>query len=745
MSRTLDIDILSIRYLRGPNFWNYRPVMETVIDIGEFENFPSNRLDGLSERLAAMLPTLVEHGCNLGIHGGFLERLRAGTYVGHILEHIILELQNLAGMRTAFGRTRELSEAGVVYKMVFRTNHEQVGRAALFAGRELLMAAIENRPYDVAATVAMLGAVIERACLGPGTAHIVEIASWYRIPAIRLSEDNLVQLGYGARQRRIWTAETEFTSAIGEGISGDKDLTKSLLAACGIPVPDGELVRSAEQAWEAAEYIDLPVVVKPANGNHGRGVSVNLNCRDDVIAAYHLASHEAAGGSVLVESFVRGDEYRLLVVAGRMVAAARGKTASVTGDGAANISELIERQINADPRRGTDERAPLNRLDPVASGEVALTLERQGYSAHSVPAAGQEVLVQHNGNVAEDVTDQVHPSIAAAVVLAARVIGLDVAGIDLVAEDITRPLDQQSGAIIEINASPGLLAHTKPGVGTPRAVGKAIVKHLFGDEAGVQDGRIPIVGVTGSHGTALIARLVASLLQLGGKHVGLSCPEGQSINGRPLSTGNHNEWDAAQRLLINRNVDAAVFENGPGAILRTGLAYDKCQVGVVTEVAETAGLEAFYLRDREQLARVLRTQVDVILPDGVAVLNAADALVAAMAELCDGAVIFYGLDARMPAIVAHRAAGQRAIFVRDGEVVLATGADETTLLSLQQLHPTTRRHPDAVVAAIGAAWALGLDQRTIDNGVRAYVHAPASAIADAPSHPMMADRQRRTA
>lgn len=718
VTRKKCMDILGISYLRGPNVWSCRPVMEATIDIGVLEHSPSNTITGFSRRLTALLPTLVEHSCSVGTRGGFLERLRDGTYAGHILEHVVLELQSLAGMPTVFGQTRQVAGESAIYKMVFRTYQEEVGRAALAAGRDLLMAVIEDRPYALDDTLASLQALVERLCLGPGTAHIVDAANRRGIPAIRLADDNLVQLGYGACQRRIWTAETESTSALAEGISGDKDLTKTLLAACGVPVPEGELVRSIEAALEAADDIGLPVVVKPYNGNHGRGVFLNLTRREDIVDAYRLASREADGDGVIVESFIQGKEHRLLVVAGRLVAAARGETVWVTGDGGASIIELVDQQINIDPRRGAGEHAPLARLVPGRSSEIMLELERQGLRAWSVPAAGQKVLIQPNGNVADDVTDKVHPDTAAIAVLAARVIGLDIAGIDLVVEDIARPLDQQGGAIVEINASPGLLAHTKPGSGAPRAVGKAIVNHMFGDDAGVHDGRIPIVGITGSRGTALIARLLAGLMQLDGRRVGLSCQGSQSIDGRPLSRDTLPEWDAAQRLLINRTVDAAVFECSARTILTAGLPYDKCLIGVVTDVTGTNDLAALHVHDRKGLARVLRTQVDVVLPDGVAVLNAADDHVAAMASLCDGAVIFYGLDASLAPIVAHRALGQRAAFLCDGNIVLTVGMDIAASLPLALLPPAIVAQPEAALAATAAAWAWGLEPKTIQANMR---------------------------
>ncbi|HEY5581277.1 MAG TPA: acetate--CoA ligase family protein, partial [Rhodoferax sp.] len=448
---TKNIQFLRITHLRGPNIWTYRPVIEAWVDIGALEDCPSNTIPGFYERLTAMLPGLAAHRCGVGAPGGFLERLRAGTWVAHILEHVVLELQNLAGMRTGFGKTRQTSVRGV-YKMAFRTRQEQVGRAALDMGRDLVMAAIEDQPYDRAAAVAKLHDMVDSLCLGPSTAHIVDAATARGIPHLRLSDGNLVQLGHGAGQRRIWTAETDQTSAIAEEIASDKDLTKSLLQSCGVPVPQGQVVNSAKEAWEAAQDIGLPVALKPYDGNHGRGVSLDLNNQKDIEAAFLLAQRKG-DGSVIVEQYISGNEHRLLVVGQRVVAAARGETAWVTGDGRANIIELVDNQINTDPRRGTGEDDPLNALAPQDGAEIILELERQGLTAYSVPAKGEKVLIQRNGNVAFDVTDQVHPSVAAAATLAARVVGLDVAGVDLVLEDISRPLAEQRGAVIEVNAS----------------------------------------------------------------------------------------------------------------------------------------------------------------------------------------------------------------------------------------------------------------------------------------------------
>ncbi len=715
-----NIDILRVVYLRGPNIWTYRPVIEAWVDIGDLEDFPSNTIDGFYERLTAMLPSLVEHHCSPGVRGGFLQRLRDGTYAAHILEHTCLELQNLAGMRTGFGKARQTSKPGV-YKIAFRTRQEHIGRQALAVARDLVLAAINNTPYDLATAVQAMRDEVDSLCLGPSTAHIVDAATERHIPSIRLTEGNLVQLGYGVNQRRIWTAETDQTSAIAEEIASDKDLTKSLLQSCGVPVPEGQLVRSANQAWAAAQEIGVPVAVKPYDGNHGRGVSLNLSTQSDIEAAYALAQRKGGGDSVIVEKFIPGNEHRLLVVGRRVVAAARGQSLSVVGDGVSNIDMLADAQINTDPRRGTNEEAPLNVCIPSNTAEVILELERVGLTPQSIPPKGQTVLIQRNGNVASDVTDIMHPSVAATAALAARVVGLDIAGVDMVLEDITRPMSQQRGAVIEVNASPGLLAHIKPAEGVGRPVGKAVIEHLF---AANKDGRIPIVGVTGTLRTGRIARLIAWLVHISGKHVGLACSEGLYLDGRQVVAKDCANWEAGQRLLINRTVQAAVFENSSAAILSEGLAYDKCAVGVVTDVSFPDSLAAYDILDAEQAYKVVRTQVDVILPTGTAVLNASDPQVVELADLCDGKVIFYALDPALPAMAKHSEAGERAVFVRDGHIVLEAGKKTIASLALSSLKPAKASQPEMVMAAVAAAWALNIAPELIDAGLRTFESSP---------------------
>lgn len=722
-----NIDIVNVLSLRGPNIWTYRPVLEAWVDINDLEDAPSNTIPGFYERLTAWLPGLIEHRCGIGERGGFLLRLRDGTWPAHIMEHVMIELQNLAGMQSGFGKARQTGQRGV-YKVAVRARHEPVSRAALVAARDLVMAAIEDRPFDVGMAVAQLRAILDSVALGPSTACIVDAATARRIPSIRLNDGNLVQLGYGASQRRIWTAETDATSAIAESISSDKDLTKSLLQSCGVPVPEGRIVDNIEDAWEAAEDIGLPVVVKPSDGNHGRGVSTDLKTRSDIEAAFQLADEE--GSAVIVERFVAGNEHRLLVIGGRVVAAARGETASVTGDGTASITQLIDSQINTDPRRGTTEDHPLNLVLVDEDPAVRLELSRQGFSPDAVPPAGATVLVQRNGNVAFDVTDLVHPEVAAAVALAARIVGLDIAGVDLVAADIGRPLAEQGGAIVEVNAGPGLLMHLKPADGPPRPVGQAIVDHLFpATQNG--NGRIPVVGVTGSSGKTMVARLIARLLHLHGAYVGLACSDGLYLRERAVEASDCANWQGTHRILLNRSVDAAVFENGWRTILTEGLAYDRCQVGVVTNIDPGDSLPELHIDDAGQIVNVARTQVDLVLPEGVAVLNAADPLVAEMAALCDGSVIFFSNSWELPVLAAHRAKGGRCVFVDNGHVVLATGMNQTAVLDLGTIaFPDPEQRPcvtQNIQAAVAAAWALGIAGELIRAGIQTFDFGSANA------------------
>jgi cyanophycin synthetase len=711
--------------LRGPNIWANFPVLEAWVDLEELDEVYSHQIPGFNDRLMAWLPTMVEHRCGLGYRGGFFERLRTGTLQGHILEHVALELQGLAGTPVGFGKARGTSEPGV-YKVVIRYREEELGRACLETAWRLLEAAREDRPFDVPAEIRRLRELADRVCLGPGTKAIVEAAQARGIPTRRIATDtSLVILGHGARQRRILTAQTDRTGAIASAIASDKQLTRSLLRSAGIPAPEGRAVHSAADAWNAAQEIGAPVVVKPRDANHGRGVVTNLTTREQVEAAYRTALKEECGA--LVERFIPGAEYRLLVVDGRFIAAYRGDPPYVTGDGRRTIAQLVE-ELNQDPRRGADWHSQLDilRLDDVP----LLVLADQGYTPDSIPPAGARVRVDRNADQCHDVTDQVHPEVARRAVEAARVVGLDIAGVDVVALDIGRPLEEQGGAIVEVNAGPGLAAHLQPSEGQPRPVGEAIVDALFPPGA---NGRIPIVAVTGTNGKTTTARLVAHIAADRGRvNVGLTCTDGIYAGGRLIDAGDCSGPKSARALLLNPDVELAVLETARGGILREGLGFDRCHVAIVTNIGEGDHLGLAGIETVEQMALVKRTIVDVVLPEGCAVLKADDPLTAAMAPHCKGSVTFFCRDGQHAAMTAHLAAGRRGVFVDRGTIVLAEGDRREALLSLAEV-PLTRGgrigfEVENVLAAAAACWGLGLDAEQIRDGLRTFmgdpVHAP---------------------
>ncbi len=709
------MQIRKILTLRGPNIWSRYPVLEAWVDLQDL-NRASDTFPGFTDRLIAWLPTMIEHRCSIGERGGFFQRLRTGTWPGHILEHVAIELQTLAGTPVGFGKARETSEEGV-YKVVMRYRDEQLARAALLAGRELILAAIHDRPYDVAAEVARLSELGDRVCLGPSTAAIVKAAEDRGIPARRLNAGSLVQLGQGVKQRRIWTAETDRTSAIAESIAQDKELTKTMLRAGGIPVPEGRLVSDAEDAWVAAEEVGVPVVVKPRDANHARGVFTNLTTRSQIESAFNFARNEGSG--VIVERFAPGNEHRLLVVGNRLIAAACGEAASIVGDGVRTVEQLVADQLNSDPRRGEGEAFPLSLIEFDAMN--VMQIERQGYTVDSVPPEGVSILVQRNDNLSMDVTERVHPTVAAHAVLAAQIVGLDVAGLDLVVADISRPLEEQGGVVVEVNAGPGLLMHLRPSVGTPQPVGEAIVESLF---APGQNGRIPVVCVTGTNGKSTVTRLVSHILRRTGRVIGTVCTDGIFVGARTIEGGDCSGPRSARKVLLNPQVEAGVFEAGRGGILREGLGFDRCDVAVVTNIAGADHLGLAYIDTPEQMFTVKRSPVDVVLPTGTAVLKADEPLVADMAPLSAGAVTFFALNGEHAVIREHRASGKRAVFVRDGAVIAAEGDAETRLMLVNDIPLTLGgRVPfqvENVLAAVGAVWALDVPFATIRESLELF-------------------------
>lgn len=723
------MEFRKILALRGPNYWANFPVLEAWVDLGLLKDSPSDELPGFNERLMAWLPTMVEHRCSVGERGGFFERLRRGTYQAHILEHVTLELQSLAGCTVGFGRAREMSEEGV-YKVAIEFEEEQFARACLHAGRELCLAAVHDLPFDVDAEVRRLRSLYHQEKLGPSTGAIVAAARDRGIPYRRLNKDSLVLLGHGYRQQRINTAETQQTGAIAESIAQDKELTRDLLRQIGVPVPEGRSVSDADDAWEAAQEIGGAVVVKPRYGNHGRGVTTNLSTREQVIAAYNHALEETS--NIVVERFAPGADYRLLVIGGKLVAAARREPAQVVGDGVRTIAQLVD-EVNRDARRGDDHATVLSKivLDAIALGTIA----EQGYQTDSVPPRGTVVVIRRNANLstggtATDVTDLVHPEVAARAIEAAQVIGLDIAGVDIVTLDISRPLDEQGAVVVEVNAGPGLRMHLEPSAGQPRPVGQAIVDMIFppGD-----NGRIPIMAITGVNGKTTTTRLLAHMMRMSGNLVGMTCTEGIYIDGRRIETGDCSGPRSAKAILLNPKVTAAVLETARGGILREGLGFDLCDVGIVTNIGEGDHLGLNDIETIEKLARVKKTVIDVVAPWGTGVLKADDPLTAEMASSCKGSVIFFCREPDHEVVLAHRAKGGKAVIVRDGMIVLADGPNETQLMQVARVpltyHGRVGFQVENVLAATAAAWGHGLAHSLICDALGTFQSDPRTSPA----------------
>jgi cyanophycin synthetase len=715
------MEFRKILTLRGPNIWANFPVLEAWVDLGPYNDSCSSEIPGFNERLKGWFPSMIEHRCSIGERGGFFQRLDRGTYPAHILEHVSIELQTLCGSDVGFGRARAVDETVGLYRVIVEFEQEELGRACLQAGREILLAALNGQDYDIAFKLAELRSLAHDVRLGPSTRSIVEAAQRRGIPVRRINGQNLVQLGYGARQRKIWTAETDQTSSIAEAIAKDKQLTRQMLQTVGVPTPDGRTVQNADDAWEAAQEIGLPVVVKPQDGNFGRGVATNLTTREQVAKAYELARPE--GDGVIVESYAEGSDFRLLIVGDKLVAAARREPANVVGDGQHTIRHLVEVE-NQNPLRSDGHATSLSFLP--LDGLSLEVLASQGFTPDSVPAAGQRVLIRRNANLssggtATDVTDFVHPEITARAIEAAKAVGLDICGIDIVVRDISRPLEVQGGVVVEVNAGPGLRMHLAPSSGTPRPVGDAIVDMMFGEG---RTGRIPIVAVTGVNGKTTTTRLCAHIFRSLGRRVGMTNTEGVYFDGRRIESGDCSGPQSAQKVLANPLCDVAVLETARGGVLRAGLGFDRCDVAVVTNVGEGDHLGLAHINDLETLAKVKRVIVDVVPPHGFAVLNAADPLVAAMASKCEGGVIYFALSPENEVIQKHRAVGGRAVFVKRDFVVLAEGDVEIPLVALAHVPVThggrIQFQVENVLAAVAAASALSVPRDAIRTALETF-------------------------
>jgi cyanophycin synthetase len=730
MTAEPDLAILHTRVYRGPNLWSYEPAVHLLVDLGSLEDYPTNTIPGFVDGLVDALPGIALHSCSRGHRGGFLERLKEGTWLGHVAEHTALQLQKEAGHEIRRGKTRGAGVTGQ-YNVIYGYVDEQVGLAAGTLAVRLVNHLVRADPeFDFDAELERFLLQAERTAFGPSTQAILDEAVSRDIPWLRLNEHSLVQLGQGVHQQRIRATMTSKTSALAVDIAGDKELTTRLLAAAGLPVPRSASVRSVEQAVRAADRIGYPVVCKPLDGNHGRGVMLDLQDADEVRAAFPTAQDESRRGWIVVESFVTGKDYRVLVIGGRMVALAERVPAHVIGDGVRTVQQLVD-ETNTDPRRGVGHEKVLTRIK-VDDAAIELVRE-QGFAMTDVPTEGTTVKLTLTGNMSTggisiDRTLEAHPDNVEIAEEAARVVGLDVAGIDFISPDIAEPVRETGGAICEVNAAPGFRMHTHPTVGEAQFVASPVLDSLF--PAG-RPSRIPIVAVTGTNGKTTTARMIAHVFKGMGRKVGMTSTDGIVIDERLVIRSDASGPKSARMVLQNPRVDFAVFEVARGGILREGLGYQRNDVAVVLNVApDHLGMRG--IDTLEQLAEVKQVVVEAVPRDGFAVLNADDDLVRGMRKRCSGQVVWFTMaeagTETLDMVEEHCRRGGRAVLLERselGEMIVIRHGRRAMQLAWTHLLPATfggraKMNVQNSLAAAGAAFAAGAQLHDIRQGLRTF-------------------------
>lgn len=732
------MQVLETRVYRGPSLHGYRPMIRMMLDLEELEEYPSDQLPGFTEQLIHLIPTLHDHGCSYGEPGGFVRRLREGTWMGHIVEHIALEIQCLAGTEVSRGKTRSVPNRHGVYNVIYQYGEEQVGleagELALRLVRSLLPSHLPSAlPPAERATFDFLrerDKLIERAqdlALGPTTAALVSEAQQRNIPAIRLDQASLVQLGYGKYQQRIRASTTSRTSNIAVETASDKSLSLWLLEEVGIPVPRHALVRSPNEAVEAANLLGFPLVTKPLDVSHGRGVSLNLNSIEDVRQGYEIACQY--NRNVLVERFLAGRDFRVLVINNEVAAVAERVPAHVVGDGTHTIAQLVE-EVNRDPRRGIGHEKVLTRIRIGQQAERLLA--QAGYTLETILAPGEVFYLASTANLSTggtsiDCTTEANYETLELARRAAMVIGLDIAGVDIITPDITQPLREVGGGIVEVNAGPGFRMHLQPSSGQMRNVARSVIEMLF--PTGTPS-RIPIVSITGTNGKTTVARMVAHILKMHGERVGLTTTDGIYIDGELHMQGDLTGPWSARMVLKDPTIESAVLETARGGILREGLGFDCCNVGAVLNIsADHLGMGG--IDTLEQLAEVKSLVVEVVRNDGSSVLNADDPLVAAMARRAGGRLIYWtmhGGDDASPLVREHIAQGGVAVVLQPGmrgELIAIYDAEQYIPLLWTHLIPATlegkARHNVAnALAATAITYARGVSIENIKQGLRTF-------------------------
>lgn len=723
--QTRSMKIIEIRALRGPNYWSVRrhKLIDMTLDLEEMEESPSNTIDGFNNRLKEMFPTMFSHRCSEGVEGGFFMRVDEGTWMGHIIEHIALELQTLAGMDVGFGRTRGYGEKGV-YSVVFAYMEENVGKYTAEASVRICQALIDGTEYDIEPDIQQMREIREAERLGPSTGSIVEEAEKRGIPWIRLNKYSLCQLGYGANQKRIQATVTSETSNIAVDLACDKEETKFLLEQAEVAVPRGEIIKKESSLEASCRYVGFPLVVKPIDGNHGRGITVNIKSYEAALVAFREAKN--VSNSIIIEKYIEGDDYRLLVIDHKLVAAAKRTPAHVIGDGKSTIQELID-EVNRDPRRGYGHEKVLTSIK--VNDLTEMLIKAKGYSLGTVIAAGEQLMLKDTANLstggtAEDVTDIVHPANIFMAERISKIIGLDICGIDIMTTDISQPIEQTGGAVLEVNAGPGFRMHLAPTSGLPRNVAAYVVDKLFPPGS---NSRIPIIAITGTNGKTTTTRLIAHMAKMKGLKVGYTTSDGVYIQNRLMMKGDCTGPASAEFVLKDPTVNFAVLETARGGLLRAGLGFKRCDVAIVTNVApDHLGLKGIHTI--EQLAKAKGVIPETVLPEGYAILNADDELVYEMRRSVEGKLALFSMDEENSHIKAmQRQNGLCAIF-ENGFITICRGEWKMRVIKAVNVPLTyggrARFMIQNVLPAVLAAYVRGFSIDDIKVGLETFIPSP---------------------